>query len=343
MGIIDGVASILFRETVCELQGTKRWYAIFHSLLTICSPELLILGFDGIIRRLHILITKDKILVHPLPGSTECTDATAAIHVHKYHSSVVCMSFNTARNLVAVGGSKVKNGSTISSLSLWKLVDKPPFYELVHSDKSGDNTSSLMASIRDKFSSQVSHILVMLLISSRTTRQWCIRYISIIRLFTGVQLEFSPDGSMLAGLDLSGNVEFWTVNPLSRVDSPKDTIEGSAFDISWWSNTAIIIANNNGEIIIKSLSGHNLLGNPEKVEKFPAITTAQEGKSFFILEHENKVVEVRASDQASDVGDTSATWTTLTGFITTVSLGYFSFENDSWFPKRYAFAAPANY
>jgi hypothetical protein len=102
------------------------------------SVELLILGFDGILRRLHILSQKKGgINVHPIDrqvdSSKGCMEATTPIQLHKYHSSVVCMSYEPVSNLLAVGGSHLNNPGTLSSLSLWKLLDRPPFYELVHS------------------------------------------------------------------------------------------------------------------------------------------------------------------------------------------------------------------
>lgn len=61
---------------------------------------------------------------------------------------VTCMTYHDVTGIVAVGG---KLTETDSSVSLWKLTSKPPYYQLLHSTQSVSN-SSFLSSFNLKFS-----------------------------------------------------------------------------------------------------------------------------------------------------------------------------------------------
>jgi hypothetical protein len=101
------------------------------------------------------------------------------------------------------------------------------------------------------------------------------------------------------------------------------------FDISWWSETALVLARYNGEVVITAVSGNDLIPKPEVFKKHPSISAASSEK-FFVIEHDEQLVEVRSGQQVEVQGS----WLSLDTVISLASLGYLSVENDSWVPRR---------
>lgn len=163
------------------------------------SAELLVLGFDKTLRRLHVVPSKNS--VHPIRASKKsgaassdvkkhpCSVRTSAIDVSKYHSHVACMNFCASRQLLAIGGDEldIQRGTYSSTLSIWKLMDEHPFSELVFCNKAisapGD-FSQFVYSFRLRRENQA--ILHKVL--------------------------FSPNGMYLATLDVSGKLSIWNIN-----------------------------------------------------------------------------------------------------------------------------------
>lgn len=109
-----------------------------------CS-DLFLLGYDGILRRIKL-------------GNNIKPTEYHALSLQQWHSSVTCMCYNAERNLLAVTGGNEEEGRQQGSMSLWRVLDSPPFTELLYSSVSdtqdqgsrSNSLSNILKSIRFK-------------------------------------------------------------------------------------------------------------------------------------------------------------------------------------------------
>ena len=66
-----------------------------------------------------------------------CSTRTNSIDLRKYHTRVASISFCLSLEIFAIGGDELdtKNNKYSSSLSIWKIKDDYPFYELLFCNK----------------------------------------------------------------------------------------------------------------------------------------------------------------------------------------------------------------
>ncbi|XP_061097581.1 NBAS subunit of NRZ tethering complex [Conger conger] len=144
------------------------------------------------------------------------------------------------------------------------------------------------------------------------------------------RISLSPDGSLLAAIHFSGHLTLWEVpslrqragwaqdlqpgfdeinpewkNSLEKRKKIKDKEQYyPLLDVSWWSDSAVILARCSGSLTVSSVRTlRNLLGKScEWFEPSPQLTTAHEGR-FLSLECEIKLAQKRLRLESSACED----------------------------------------
>ena len=80
-------------------------------------------GFDGKMLRFHIIPEDGDF--HPSQLSSACSDNLCPFPLQKYHTYCSCSSYFSEGSLLAIGGCGKY------SLSVWKIVENPPYYQLL--------------------------------------------------------------------------------------------------------------------------------------------------------------------------------------------------------------------
>eukprot|EP01116_Phalansterium_solitarium_P023335 TRINITY_DN8107_c1_g1_i1.p1 TRINITY_DN8107_c1_g1~~TRINITY_DN8107_c1_g1_i1.p1 ORF type:complete len:2417 (-),score=769.50 TRINITY_DN8107_c1_g1_i1:100-7350(-) len=329
VGLSVDVAAVVFRDGVCEAEGTSR------------CPELLVLGFDGVLRRVHLPIVPHG-PVHPAGENKTCAEAAAPINLFPYHHSVSCMALSPSEGWLAVGGGDVDDadGTSSYSLSWWRLTDSAPYAELRHASKAETGRGRLSTFFR----------------SMRN------RVLRIENKALLVKLVFSPSGRQLAGLDLSGTITLWSAQSFAKTHSfGLDGLPpaGVAHDVAWWSEGALIVAKRDGQMAVWSTAGALLIArdSPVPLEPRPLVTSARDGR-FFVLDCEEKAMRAprfgggdaeseededeeearRKAAEAARLDEASPhrKYLSMSGVVWLLSMGLFSID-DELFPRKFSF------
>eukprot|EP00117_Sycon_ciliatum_P023048 scpid5108/ scgid19701/ Neuroblastoma-amplified sequence; Neuroblastoma-amplified gene protein homolog len=168
-------------------------------------------------------------------------------------------------------------------------------------------------------------------LGSSPTSQDMLTTVRRIRLFAGsaganvekaviTHMALSPDGSTLATVDCGGTLQLRDVPSLRVTHTysyaeqfPEDpaklslpsfavkkkkkefsSIMNVFSDISWWSEEAVILACDRGDVVVSSFQNkeslHNRLGVPEVLEPYPALASVAGAGGFYALECDRQLV-----------------------------------------------------
>eukprot|EP01117_Protostelium_nocturnum_P007998 TRINITY_DN284_c0_g1_i3.p1 TRINITY_DN284_c0_g1~~TRINITY_DN284_c0_g1_i3.p1 ORF type:complete len:2117 (-),score=914.81 TRINITY_DN284_c0_g1_i3:70-5859(-) len=243
---MDGVASLAFRKTTILVQSSNtnrngRKMSIEKNV----AYELIVLGFDGHLKR--FLLSSTKPIAESLEQNLTFDDSVfPSISLRNSFSSVSCMAWHPVKKLLVVGGDGSGDGKGIISMYIMK--DSSPFHEIVYkSGKRGANQvhPGEQEEMEGKWKGMFKSIKYSL--SKRGEDK------SIIS-----KLIFSPnDGENLLGMDISGNLFVWNTNLMVRThfitsNGLKHSNE-TPFDASWWSDKKVIVVNRLGKLSILDL------------------------------------------------------------------------------------------
>ncbi|EFA75437.1 hypothetical protein PPL_11517 [Heterostelium album PN500] len=208
----DGIVDLAIRYSICLLSNQRSLVKCF---------ELLVMGYDMILRRFHIPMLNQEFTVHPVNNSQDsvlsdgCNPATLPIDMKGIHHEVGCMDYCQATDILAIGGNrkskKSKGGSSIKPfVSFWKLSDEEPYFRLLNKpsvtgvdfDTSVDGTTGSGSS--SSGSGMSNSVSVSEQINLHNQQQQQQKH----------NISFSNDGSQILGLDLNGTIYLWNT-PLS--------------------------------------------------------------------------------------------------------------------------------
>eukprot|EP01133_Synstelium_polycarpum_P017256 gene17256-20565_t len=297
----DGIVDMAMRVSKCSFGANAA-----NGSSTRCF-ELLVMGYDMVLRRFHLppLGDSQAFPIHPVNStdptlSEGCHPATHPINVSRVHHSVGCISFCPQTDILAVGGNRRTKGLIKPHVSMWRLSDSAPYATLI-------NGSTVPG--RD-FDTSIDGgpppVPVKKSIIKRVTSSIFGEYSPGIIVH---KLRFSEDGSQLLSLDLAGTISRWVVlrSPSTKPTRQWPTQElahiwnkagSDVVDMAWWGEDKIIAANRAGEFVIFSMvdTANCLLHDPETVSSTqPPVLTASHNGRFFILETSGLLANSRPS------------------------------------------------
>eukprot|EP01132_Coremiostelium_polycephalum_P000372 gene372-469_t len=245
----DGIVDLVIRHSHCILSSYQKCF------------ELIVLGYDMILRRFHFTTNNNSFHIHPFVDTdsiSQCYPKSSPIpDLKDVHHSVGCMAYSPKTDILAIGGNRKSkrssNGDLSGTISLWKVP--------IEQDIIGSSSSSKQLKDSNPPNYQ----------SFKPFKTWTTE--NLIPVWN--------DNSSNQPSTLSSSTTSSTQSQI-KIDPKKIVI-----DISWWSNDQIIAANKGGEFIIFSMADNEncLLHEPEIVSSFqhPILTMAHNG-GFFILE-----------------------------------------------------------
>uniref|UniRef100_A0A8C1QUD2 NBAS subunit of NRZ tethering complex n=1 Tax=Cyprinus carpio TaxID=7962 RepID=A0A8C1QUD2_CYPCA len=264
------------------------------------SAELLVITYSGQLKSYLVSVGTNQ-------GFQE--NHTFSFSAH-YSNGITTAIYHPGHRLLLVGGcesgdSDVSRASRCG-ITAWRVLSGSPHYKQVTSYEDDISAVSLSMDI--------------------------LRNINVIMIqHDGVfRMSLSPDGTVLAVIHFSGSLSLWDIpsfklrgswkqeeqpgfdeiNPewktsLEKRKKIKDKEQyQSLLDVSWWSETALILARCSGALTVSSVRTlKNLLGKScEWFETSPRVTSAHDG-GFLSLECEVKLAHKRSRLESSVMGE----------------------------------------
>ncbi|XP_073708858.1 NBAS subunit of NRZ tethering complex [Garra rufa] len=268
------------------------------------SAELLVITYSGQLKSYLVSVGTNQ-------GFQE--NHTFSFSTH-YSNGITTAIYHPGHRLLLVGGCE-SGDSDVSKASrcgitAWRVLSGSPHYKQVTSYEDDISTSQRRGFFR---------IPSFRLFSRHNSEQ------------DGVfRMSLSPDGTVLAVIHFSGSLSLWDIpsfklrgswkqeeqpgfdeiNPewktsLEKRKKIKDKEQyQSLLDVSWWSETALILARCSGALTVSSVRTlKNLLGKScEWFETSPRVTSAYDG-GFLSLECEVKLAHKRSRLESSVTGE----------------------------------------
>ncbi|KAA0708511.1 Neuroblastoma-amplified sequence [Triplophysa tibetana] len=268
------------------------------------SAELLVITYSGQLKSFLVSVGTNQ-------GFQENHSFSFSAH---YSNGITTAIYHPSHRLLLVGGceSNDSNASRASrcGITAWRVLSGSPHYKQVTSYE-----DDISASQRRGFLRMPSFLL-----SSRRNNEQ-----------DGVfRMSLSPDGTILAVIHFSGSLSLWDIpsfklrgswkqeeqpgfdeiNPewktsLEKRKKIRDKEQYQCLlDVSWWSETALILARCSGALTVSSVRTlKNLLGKScEWFEPSPRVTSAHDA-GFLSLECEVKLAQKRSRMESSMPGE----------------------------------------
>lgn len=234
---------------------------------TASCAELLLLGGDAVLRRVHC---RRGAPLHPLPFAlpgderrTACDPVTAALPLHAWHGSanVLAWSGESTRLLAVAGAASGEASELRFSLSIWRFDDDdggrpiPLYSSELGKESVPEGTRETAGPLAHTFAPLVSMRRVRRSLDANARRAAIHR------------LAWSRDASQLAGADLVGNLFVWLVDVNSGATTLRHAVDSAVLDrlfqradssdappivsdVAWWSDRALVVSRSNGDVLL---------------------------------------------------------------------------------------------
>ncbi|KAF2074223.1 hypothetical protein CYY_004469 [Polysphondylium violaceum] len=220
----DGIADLSIRNAYCDLDiNNQKCY------------ELLILGYDMILRRFHIPIDNQSFSIHSFSANNSNDDSNRFNNgcqpmnpttplFKQVHHSVGCMVYSPSNDILAIGGNRKSKRGLKAYVSFWKLSDQEPFYTLLNPINPNLKDIDQSVSEQQQQQQQVPQPSFI----QRLKFSILGNYLSSVVLHKVV---FSNNGTQLLSLDLNGTISLWNT-PADQDTSFKPILAWSSLDLA---------------------------------------------------------------------------------------------------------------